>query len=289
MFGYTPQEAIGQLYTMLVAPERREEAAQLTSRIRAGEPMISIETERVRKDGTIFPAHVTISPVMSSDRKLLAFSALLIDISARRGVERQRDLLSHELLHRVKNTFAVIQSLAQRTFKSDRENLQVFVGRLHALAMAHDLLTQSNWEGSELGAVARNQLASYLTGPGAAVRLNGPAVMLPRDLAVSMALVLHELATNAAKHGALSRPGGSVEVTWSVEPAASETQLNLAWQERGGPSVDATPKREGFGTTLIEQSLREAQVERRFERDGFVCTIKLTLHGEHDSQDRGSA
>src|SRR4030095_177592 len=104
--------------------------------------------------------------------KLLAFSALLIDISARRAIEKQRDLLSHELLHRVKNTFAVIQSLAQQTCKSDRENLQVFVGRLHALAKAHDLLTQSNWQGSELGALAREQVAAFFGGAAAGVKVS---------------------------------------------------------------------------------------------------------------------
>jgi len=279
IFGYAPQEAVGQLYSMLIPPERGDEANQVTSRIRAGEPLVSLETERVRKDGTIFPAHVTISPVLSPSGKLLAFSALLIDISARKAMEKQRDLLSRELLHRVKNSFAVIQSIAGHTFKSDREDFQIFQGRLHALAAAHDVLTQNNWQGGELGALARSQLASYLAGPVPAVTLSGPVVMLPREMAVPMGLVLHELATNAAKYGALSWQGGSVEVTWSIEPVAAGNQVRLRWRERGGPPVSDVPKQEGFGTMLIEQSLPEAEVERQFERDGFICAIKLPLHG----------
>jgi PAS domain S-box-containing protein len=284
MFGYSPKEALGQLYTMLVPSERRDEADQLASRVQAGEPMLSLETERVRKDGTVFPAHITISPVTASDGRLLAFSALLIDISARKAMEKQRDLLSHELLHRVKNTFAVVQAIARQTFKSSGQELPVFLGRLNALAATHDVLTESNWEGGELGALARNQLASYLAGPAPAIALSGPVVTLPREMAVPMGLVLHELATNAGKYGALSQPGGSIEVTWSVEGLENGTQVNLKWRERGGPNLDGDPKREGFGTLLIEQSLPEAQIERRFERDGFICTIMLMLHSKAESE-----
>jgi two-component system, chemotaxis family, CheB/CheR fusion protein len=100
-------------------------------------------------------------------------------------------------------------------------------------------------------------------------------VALPREVTVPLGLVLHELATNAAKHGARSVPGGSVELPWSAEPAAGGMRVTLSWRERGGPPIAGPPEQEGFGTTLIKQGLPAATVERRFERDGLVCTIKF--------------
>jgi two-component sensor histidine kinase len=154
---------------------------------------------------------------------------------------------------------------------------EAFEGRLGALARAHGLLTSTGWAGADLRGLAEQTLEPYLDG-AAEVAVGGPSLALPPRRAVAVAMVLHELATNAAKHGALSVPGGRVGVAWEVEDGAR--RVRLAWREAGGPAVEAAPGRKGFGTTLIEQSLRfdlEGTGGLRFEPDGLRCELSFPL------------
>jgi two-component sensor histidine kinase len=172
----------------------------------------------------------------------------------RREAEERGKLLVAELSHRVKNTLATVVSVARLTLKraATLEEFEAsFFGRLNALADANGLIFEANWGETDIRRVLERTLRPF--GQGAAsFRLEGDVLPLPPKPAVALSLVFHELATNAAKYGALSRDGGGVEVSWEID---GRRRVRLLWRERGGPAV-APPLRRGFGTTLIERSLR---------------------------------
>ncbi len=208
----------------------------------------------------------------------LAFAVRMATTIARG--EMLHDLLIEELNHRVKNTLAILQSIATQTFRSaSRLERQKFEGRLGALAEAHNLLSKEKWEGSELKDVIERVLHPYLISAPERLRMSGPSVPLSPRLAVVLSMVLHEIATNAAKYGALSNDTGKVALDWEVMTQAGKPQLRLIWTETGGPHVTA-PVQRGFGSRLIERSARdqlggEAPVD--FLPHGVVCTITCTL------------
>ncbi|AWN46355.1 histidine kinase [Methylobacterium terrae] len=208
------------------------------------------------------------------------------EVTERKRAEEHLRLLVHELNHRVKNTLATVQSIAMQSLRGldgpavgaatiDAAKA-AFEARLIALARVHDVLTRESWEGAELADVVKDALAP-LDGPGPQPRfaVGGPAVRLPPRIALSIAMALHELATNAVKYGALSVPAGQVALSWTV----AEGRLSLRWQERGGPPV-VPPTRTGFGSRLIERSLArelDGTVSLSFPREGVVCTIVAPL------------
>jgi two-component sensor histidine kinase len=172
------------------------------------------------------------------------------DITATRTAAENEMLLARELQHRTKNLIAVIQSIATGSFPATDPHRDAFFARLHALAAAQNLLTDANWGGALMEDVVRRALASF----NDRVSVNGPRVLLRPNAVQGFTLVLHELATNAAKHGALSADGGRISITWSVQGNSTEPSLLFEWQERGGPPAQP-PKRRGFGSILLEQAL----------------------------------
>jgi two-component system CheB/CheR fusion protein len=201
------------------------------------------------------------------------------DVTARRASEQRQRLLMRELTHRVRNILSVIQAVARYTLRSEapREQLLArFDGRLAALAAAHNLLVESEWKGADLRDLARQQLGVYAIDNPDRVRIEGEAVLLPPDVATPFGLVLHELATNAAKHGALSSPGGKVATIWAINQRNDQRYLQFAWKEADGPAV-REPAVHGFGSTLIDTAIPGAQIKREFRPDGFRCTIEVPL------------
>ncbi|TQF35196.1 histidine kinase [Bradyrhizobium sp. UNPF46] len=194
--------------------------------------------------------------------------------------EMLHNLLIDELNHRVKNTLALMQAIAVQTFRSaSRDERTKFEGRLGALAEAHNLLSQEKWAGSELRDVIARALQPFLLNSPDRIRMAGPAVPLSPRLAVVLSMIVHEIATNAAKYGALSNESGRVTLDWEVITDAPKPRLRLIWTEIGGPPVTA-PVRRGFGSRLIERSARdqlggEATVD--FLPRGVVCTVVCTL------------
>jgi two-component sensor histidine kinase len=194
--------------------------------------------------------------------------------------EMLHDLLIEELNHRVKNTLALMQAIAVQTFRSaSREERAKFEGRLGALAEAHNLLSQEKWAGSELKDVIARAVQPFLPNAPERIRMNGPAVPLSPRLAVVLSMIVHEIATNAAKYGALSNETGRVTLEWEVIADTPKPWLRLIWTEIGGPPV-TEPVRRGFGSRLIERSARdqlggEATVD--FLPRGVVCTVTCTL------------
>jgi PAS domain S-box-containing protein len=193
------------------------------------------------------------------------------DVTERKRFERHQQLLVGELNHRVKNTLAIVQSLAHQSFHADiapADAISRFNGRLQALSGAHNLLTRENWEAASIQEIVSSGLAPFCTNDRCT--FSGPDVRLQPQTAVSLALALHELATNASKYGALSNDSGKVFVTWS----AGE-QLEFNWREEGGPPVHA-PDSRGFGTRMIERTLSAefgGKVELQFAPGGVTCRV----------------
>jgi PAS domain S-box-containing protein len=209
--------------------------------------------------------------------RILHSRGIVMDVTERKRWEEHQRLLVNELNHRVKNTLAVVQALAWQTFRDAPDTAaaqSAFEARLAALSAAHDLLTSTNWEAASLADIAAAS-AGHAGAYRDRIALSGPPVELAPKPAVSIAMALHELGTNAIKHGALSNEAGRVDVSWRVE----DGRLHLVWRERGGPPV-APPRRRGFGARLIERGLAAelgGEVTLAFEPEGLTCTIDAPL------------
>ena len=208
------------------------------------------------------------------------FGAAEREIAERKRAEEHQALLVAELNHRVRNTLAIVLSIAQQTSKH-ADSLETFgkafTGRIHALAGAHTLLSDSNWTTTSLRTLAENAVAAH-TGPlSQRVSITGPDLLVPPRPAVALGLILHELATNAAKYGALSVAHGKVDVTWQLEPDGK--QVYFRWEENNGPRV-STPTRTGFGTQLIELNVTHELSGKRlrtYRPEGLVCELWFPL------------
>ncbi|MEO3473334.1 CHASE3 domain-containing protein [Roseomonas sp. CAU 1739] len=209
---------------------------------------------------------------------------LMQDITARRAADAERLLLIRELNHRVKNVIATVQSLANQSWagaEGDGELfLEMFGARLRSLAGAHGLLFDTGWRHAALTEVLRIALAPWLGIGGGGLAIDGeagPAPLLGPSQVLSLALVLHELATNAAKYGALSVPDGKVSLEWRREDAGV---VRLTWREEGGPPIAAPPLRDGFGAFLISRAFDSdtvpGEVTRDFKPTGLVATFRFT-------------
>lgn len=281
LFGYTTAEAVGRNVAMLAAPGREEEMPRILAQIRRGEKIDHYDTLRRRKDGSIIEISLTVSPIRDSTGRIVGASKIARDISDRKHWERRQELLLRELNHRVKNTLAVIQSIARNTARPGvgiDQFVDIFEGRLGAMAAAHDQLVAGNWESAVLDDLVRGGLGAHAAEPG--MRLVLPAVHLSSSLAFNLVLAVHELASNAAKYGALSTPVGRVVLEGSVV----DDELSLVWREHGGPEVRA-PDHRGFGTTLLADVMTRqhgARVNLDWRRKGLVCTLTLPLGSTED-------
>jgi PAS domain S-box-containing protein len=232
LFGYSAEEAIGQPVTILIPPERQDEEPTILERIRRGERVEHYETVRRRKDGSYIDISLTVSPIKDADGRVIGASKIARDISERKRNEAQIAALAREAEHRAKNVLAVVQAMVRLSHSETAEGLkEAIYGRIRALANVHTLFVQSRWTGAELRSLIQDELSPFSQG-GESTRLEGPTVSLAQDAAQTIAVAMHELATNAAKYGALSREEGYVDVTWSQ----SEDELLLIhWTETGGP------------------------------------------------------
>lgn len=221
-----------------------------------------------------------VEPLTTASGDVTGLTCAAVDITARKDGEAHLRLLLRELTHRSKNLLAVIQAMARQTGRhaaTIETFLDQFGARVQALATSHDLLIQESWYGVSLSELVRSQLAHYADGTSSQLSIEGEAVVLKPDVAQSLGLALHELATNAAKYGALSLPGGRVAISWHRVAQARGEAVELVWAEIGGPAV-APPERRGFGSMVIERSLKrslEAEVELEFAPEGAHCRILI--------------
>lgn len=200
------------------------------------------------------------------------------DISERKRAEELQQLLLNELNHRVKNTLAVLHAIVLQTFRdADPATHKVFEGRLTALSDAHNILTLSKWKGAPMAAVVNAAVSGQCGADQALCRRGGPDLDLSPQVALALSMTLHELCTNAIKHGALSQAGGTIALRWALEGDGAEERLVIDWRERGGPTV-ADPPRIGFGTKMIQRGLAadpKSSVVIAYRKAGLTCAMSL--------------
>jgi two-component system CheB/CheR fusion protein len=284
LYGYSREQAIGkQKEQLLGSIVPGSSFAELKTQLLAAGSW-SGELQHRAKDGRLLTVEAQLDLETVDGRRLVLESTR--DITQRKKLQARQQLLLGELTHRVKNTLAVVQSIAHQTLRSSpspEEFVERFGGRLSAMASSHGLLVQSDWQGADLEALAQVQLEAY-TGEGIdRVSVEGPKISLPADLATPFGLVLHELATNAAKYGSLSRRNGKVRIAWKQIARNGANHLSVVWEEVGGPRVKE-PTHQGLGRNLIDKGIPGAIVRSEFRPQGLVCTIELSLREAQDGE-----
>ncbi|WP_222440887.1 PAS domain S-box protein, partial [Siccirubricoccus deserti] len=271
----------------LVAPEHRAAWQENHMRVCQGEAL-AWEFDVIGLQGMRRSMETHAAPLHLPDGGV-AQLAVTRDVTARRQAEERQALLMREVDHRAKNALTVVQATLRLTPKEDAQSYARAVeGRVRALARAHTLLAEEQWIGVELWALAEGELAPFLPGAGNAndadmpvaprAELSGPPVRLRPEAAQAVAMALHELATNATKHGAMSVPGGVVGLSWEADRETG--WLRLRWEEIGGPVVPGPPLVRGFGSRVLEGTIRDqlgGRVERRWEPGGLICELDLPL------------
>ena len=275
LFGYTAEEVIGKPITMLIPPDRMGEEPEIIGRVRRGERVDHYDTVRRRKDGSLIDISLTVSPLKDADGRIVGASKIARDITERKRAQEQQKLLVNEMKHRIKNSLATVQAIATQTLNQHAKERDAFIARLHALGNAHDLLTSETWDTASLHAIVTQALKPFQEQHHERIAVEGPAnVWLDSTKSVIVAMVVHELATNAIKYGALSNGSGRVSVAWKQH--SQPNLVKLVWQESGGPKV-SPPKQKGFGSHLIERAfggqLGSAQLV--FSPQGVSCTLEV--------------
>jgi two-component sensor histidine kinase len=276
--GLPAAEHVGRTVAEVV-PSVAEPVRRIAERLRGGERMVSTEIS----GETPAAPEVTGSwleywiPLTRGDGSLRGYNVVVEDVTDRRLEEDRRKLLIDELNHRVRNTLAVVQSIARQTLAghAGAEARQAFEERLYALAAAHSILTREHWTAADLREVIVSSAGSQASDR---INLDGPPVALSPSVAVTLSLALHELGTNASKYGALSNDTGRVEVVWALD-GPRRTRLKLRWEEIDGPPV-APPRRKGFGTRLLQRALSAelgGSARLEFAPAGVICELECEI------------
>ena len=280
-FGHQIEQVIGRTDAEILPHESYETIVGLKRQALQTEKPVNGEVSVKVGDNTrCFDFH--IEPLIDTADHIVGLTCAMIDVTERKASEDHLRLLLRELTHRSKNLLAVVQAIARQTAGhsgSIDSFLEQFSARIQALATSHDILVQENWYGASLSELVRQQLGPYLDPRASDITIEGPAIALKPEAAQSLGLALHELASNAAEHGALSIPSGRVAIEWRRLMPAEGSGLELIWTERGGPPVTA-PVRRGFGSLVIEQNLARslnAEVEATFAPEGLRCRVRVPL------------
>jgi two-component sensor histidine kinase len=244
--------------------------------LRTGKPVADREIVIERPDGSRLVALANIQPLLSESGEMMGAVNCFQDITDRKASEESLRLLAGEVDHRAKNMLAIIQAVVHLTQADSISDLKLAIeGRISALSRAHTLLSSSRWEGADIRRIVQEELASCRGGPEADVSVDGPSLPLSAQLAQSLAMVIHELASNAERHGAIAR-GGKIDLSWSGAP---RDRLLLRWTESGCARI-SPPARNGFGLTIIEGAIRQqlgGTVELDWREDGLRCAIEVSL------------
>ena len=281
LLGYTEDEILGHSGDIFFTPEDRASGAP-EREMQLAEDMGRATNERwhLRKDGSRFWGSGLMLPV--SDGEPDAYLKIFRDnTEVRRAAERQA-LLIDELNHRVKNTLAIVQSMAMQTLRScpsSADAREALEARLVSLAKAHDILTSGQWRGGDLGELVTSSLAAYSGASGTGrIQIRGEPVRLCPKALLALSMAVHELATNATKYGALSNESGHVQIAWDLGETVPG-RFRFEWKELGGPPVEP-PRKRGFGSRLVEEGLGQdiaAEVHLRFASEGLECTIEAPV------------
>lgn len=251
LFGYRADEIVGKHITSLIPTENHDEENRIITRIRNGEVLETFETMRQRKDGTLIPVSLTISPVRDANGRVIGASTIARDISSAKESEQRIRVLMREVNHRVKNQYAVILSMIRETNNRSTSPALFEKGvreRIMALSRSHDLLVSADWKGATLFELILAQAKPF--GNEEKLTLSGPSITLSPNAVQYLGMAFHELATNAAKYGALAEDAGSIEVTWTVTRERGVRRFQLVWHETGGGRI-RKPKERGFGSVIL--------------------------------------
>jgi PAS domain S-box-containing protein len=274
IFGYTAEEVTGQPITIVIPQDRQDEERTILTRIRRGERIDHFETVRQRKNGSLIVVSLSVSPVRDAQGRIVGASKIARDITEQKRAQEQIATLAREAEHRSKNLLASVQATVRLSQAETSEGLkQTIEGRIQALANVNSLFISTRWIGAELSSIATQELAPYSDQGETRVQIDGPPVLLEPNAAQAIAVTLHELATNAAKYGALTAAKGRVELKWLHE---ADGLLILRWTEVGGPPVQI-PTRKGFGSRVMEGVVRQLKGKTCFDwrPEGLVCEISL--------------
>lgn len=274
IFGYAAEEAIGKPISLLIPPDRQDEERVILESIRRGEPLQSFDTVRQRKHGSLVDISATISPLRDAAGNIVGASIIARDITDRKQAEETRRLLAHEVDHRSKNLLTLVQAAVHFSDANSPDAIKAAIeGRIQALANVHTLLAQSRWVGADLRSMVMDELSPYCPHGTSRCEVDGPDVILRPQSAQLIAMVLHELTTNAVKYGAFSVSPGRVRIKWLH---ASDGNLVIRWTEMDGPPVKA-PTHSGFGTRMLDRAIR-AQLDGHLRLDwraeGLYCEIE---------------
>jgi PAS domain S-box-containing protein len=280
LFGFTSNEAIGHPITLIIPHERWTEEDVILGKVSSGERIDHFETVRRTKAGDLIDVAVTVSPVRRPDGTIMGASKILRDITERNRSSERQSLLLREMNHRIKNLFALVGGLvamSARTSSTVQELANKLDGRISSLARAHGLTLTGTTENlvRDVSTTLSNLLYAILEpyADHCEIRSVGNDIPLSGNALTSVALLLHELATNAAKYGSLSLDGGSLAV--AVSHAAD--MIELIWTETGGPPPVSEPLHEGFGTKLEQASLRSfsGEIKREWKPTGLVISLSI--------------
>jgi PAS domain S-box-containing protein len=281
LFGYSPSEIIGRSITLLLPDDRQDDEVPILARLRRGERVRHYETVRRRKDGSLVDISLSVSPLRDATGAVIGASSIARDITERKRAEEQRELLLREMDHRIRNLFTLSASLVRMSVgetRSAEELATIVQERLAALARAHALtISKAAMAGTSesvgLHSLLRAIVAPYQIGDDhPRIRIIGDDLDLTGEVVTALALIFYELATNAAKHGALSSPSGAV----TIEAVAEDGTVSLIWEERGA-LLGAGPKTEGFGSQL--ERLASVQlggcIDREWRPDGVRIVLTM--------------
>lgn len=283
--GYARAELVQMTFQDITHPDDLKEDLDLFEKLKCGAiDSYSLDKRYYRKDGAVIWVEITVSMQETSSGVERYVIAIVEDINERKQSEQRQRLLLSELNHRVKNTLATIQSIANQTLRQSsdpRSFVARFNGRLQSLSGAHDLLTAQTWDGADLANLLRTQVGLNGTIDARRIKLSGPPVLLPPQVALNLALIIHELATNALQHGAFANETGRVEVAWTVSttPAADDVHVKIVWTESGGLPVTA-PRHRGFGTVILERGLKlglGGMYDLEWKTSGLIARLDVPL------------
>ncbi len=277
LYGYTAEEAIGKRTTMLIPPNRYDEEPAILERIKRGERVEHYETMRQRKQGSVIDISLTVSPIRNAQGEIIGASKVSRDITEGKRAQNHQQFLLRELEHRAKNLLAVILSVINRTLVEGQtlaEAKEALTSRVMALAEAHAILSEAAWRGAPLAEIIQRNFAGFST----RLDVRGCDIILNTPAAQQFALAVHELATNAAKYGALSIPSGRVLIECDVKRANGDGIFSFVWKEAGGPPVSA-PNRKGFGNVILVDGAKQfaSHVALNFDPEGLRYELRCAL------------
>jgi PAS domain S-box-containing protein len=286
IFGYTADEVIGRPVTLLIPADRQDEESGILERVKRGERIQPYDTVRQRKNESLVDIFVTISALRDTAGEIIGSSKIARDITDRKRAEEAQRLLAHEVDHRSKNLLTLVQAAVHFSEADTPAAIKAAIeGRIQALANVHTLLARSHWAGVNLRMIVIDELYPYCPLANSRAEIDGPDLLLKPQLAQLIAMVLHELTTNAVKYGALSVSAGRLRVRWLH---AANGNLVIHWTEIDGPVVKP-PVRRGFGSRMLDRAIRtQLNGDLRFNwpPEGLACEIEVPYEAASSRTER---